>query len=173
MSRITSCGPTWNTETSIEATGNISRGIAIFCTSALLRTIERVPALKVSLKKWTMISPQKMWIAKFSTPLSQPEDHADHEVVDEELRQRVDVGPEQPEERALVARADLAAHQQPQQVAAPEDLEQPARGRRRGSGDVAARRASPAPSGGAVSHRLTRRRLRSTGGRSPPTPPAR
>ena len=43
--RITSCGPTWNAETSIEATGNISRGIAIFCTSALLRTIERVPAL--------------------------------------------------------------------------------------------------------------------------------
>ena len=92
-------------ETSIEATGNISRGIAIFCTSALLRTIDRVPALNVSLKKWTMISPQKMWIAKFSTSSLQPEMQADHEVVDEELRQRVDVGPEQAEERALVARA--------------------------------------------------------------------
>ena len=69
MVRITSCGPMWNAETSIEATGNISRGSAIFCTSCRLRTIERVPALAVSLKKWTMISPQKMWIAKFSTSL--------------------------------------------------------------------------------------------------------
>ena len=33
--------------TSIEATGNISRGIAIFRTIALFRTIERVPALIV------------------------------------------------------------------------------------------------------------------------------
>ena len=40
----------WKAETSIDATGNISRGIAIFCTSALLRTIERVPALNVSVK---------------------------------------------------------------------------------------------------------------------------
>ncbi|MCU1536648.1 MAG: hypothetical protein JWP82_999, partial [Humibacillus sp.] len=32
-----------------------------------MRTIERVPALKVSLKKWTMMIPQNMWIAKFGT----------------------------------------------------------------------------------------------------------
>ena len=70
--RISSCGPTWNAETSIDATGNISRGSAIFCTSDWLRTIERVPALTVSLKKWTMIRPQKMWIAKFCTSLCSP-----------------------------------------------------------------------------------------------------
>ena len=34
----------------MEATGNISRGTAIFRTRDLLRTIERVPAPKVSVK---------------------------------------------------------------------------------------------------------------------------
>ena len=48
--RITSCGIVWKAETSIEATGNISRGIAIFLTIALLRTIDRVPAVNVSVK---------------------------------------------------------------------------------------------------------------------------
>ncbi len=51
------------------ATGNISRGIAIFTTSALLRMIDRVPALKVSLKKWTRIRPANRWIGKFGTSL--------------------------------------------------------------------------------------------------------
>ncbi len=48
--RISICGNVWYAETSIEATGNISRGIAIFFTSALFRTIERVPAVNVSVK---------------------------------------------------------------------------------------------------------------------------
>ena len=65
-SRITTCGATWNNETIIDATGNISLGSAIFRISALLRTIDLVPALKVSVKKWTTIRPQKTWIAKFS-----------------------------------------------------------------------------------------------------------
>ena len=41
--------PAWS-ETSMEATGNISRGTAIFCTTPRLRTIERVPDWKVSVK---------------------------------------------------------------------------------------------------------------------------
>ena len=43
-------GNTWYAETSIEATGNISRGTAIFWTTWRFRTIERVPAVKVSVK---------------------------------------------------------------------------------------------------------------------------
>ena len=43
-------GITWKAETSIEATGNISRGIAIFLRIALLRTIDRVPEPNVSVK---------------------------------------------------------------------------------------------------------------------------
>ncbi len=69
---ITICGTTWYSETSIDATGNISRGIAFFCTSARFRTIERVPALNVSVKKCTTIRPANTWIAKFSTPLCRP-----------------------------------------------------------------------------------------------------
>ena len=65
-SRITTCGATWNSETIIEATGNISLGSAIFRINALLRTIERVPALKVSVKKCTTMRPQNTWMAKFS-----------------------------------------------------------------------------------------------------------
>ncbi len=48
--RMTRPGTTWKAETIIDATGNISRGIDIFFTIALLRTIERVPAPKVSVK---------------------------------------------------------------------------------------------------------------------------
>ena len=42
------------------------------CTSALLRTIERVPALKVSMKKCTTISAENTWIAKFSIRSAMP-----------------------------------------------------------------------------------------------------
>ena len=56
----------------MDATGNISRGTAIFCTSDLLRTIERVPAFIVSMKKWTMIRPAKTWIANASVRLARP-----------------------------------------------------------------------------------------------------
>ena len=74
-----SCG---SAETSIDATGNISRGIAIFCTSALLRTIERVPALKVSVKKWTMTRPAEQVDREVLDVLVQAEDDAEDEVVD-------------------------------------------------------------------------------------------
>ena len=40
----------WYAATSIEATGKISRGIRIFCTSALFCQIERVPPFQVSPK---------------------------------------------------------------------------------------------------------------------------
>jgi hypothetical protein len=50
VSRITICGMMWYADTSIEATGNISRGIAIFFTIDELRMIERVPAVNVSVK---------------------------------------------------------------------------------------------------------------------------
>ena len=72
ISRMITCGTTWNRDTSIEATGNISRGTAIFCTSDLLRTIDRVPAFIVSTKKWTMIRPQKTWMAKSSVRWARP-----------------------------------------------------------------------------------------------------
>ncbi len=72
MNRISSCGKELIAETMIEATGNISRGIAIFRTIALLRMIERVPVENVSVKKCTPTSAANMWIAKFGTYLCSP-----------------------------------------------------------------------------------------------------
>src|SRR4051812_48173685 len=48
--RISVWGNVWIADTITAATGNISRGIAILRTIALLRTIERVPEVKVSVK---------------------------------------------------------------------------------------------------------------------------
>jgi hypothetical protein len=66
VARMTSWGPMWKAETIIEATGNISRGTAIFDTRPLLRRIERVPALNVSVKNTTTMSPANMCTPKFS-----------------------------------------------------------------------------------------------------------
>ena len=44
------CGIVWYADTSMDATGNISRGIAIFFTIEEFRTIDRVPAVNVSVK---------------------------------------------------------------------------------------------------------------------------
>ncbi len=49
---MSSCGKALIAETITDATGNISRGMAIFRTMALLRTIERVPEENVSVKNW-------------------------------------------------------------------------------------------------------------------------
>src|SRR3712207_4548003 len=64
MTRITAWGNACTADTIVAATGNISRGIAIFRTMALFRTIDRVPELNVSVKKWTKTRPQNRWIAK-------------------------------------------------------------------------------------------------------------
>ncbi len=58
--RISSWGATCHSETSIVATGNISRGTDIFAISPLLPTRERVPAPKVSVKKCVMMRPANM-----------------------------------------------------------------------------------------------------------------
>ena len=97
---MTICGKTWKSDTSIDATGNISRGSGSFTTIVLLRTIDRVPAVKVSVKKCTTTRPQKMCTPKFGTLLVKADDLPEHEPVDEELEQRPDVGPQQAEERA-------------------------------------------------------------------------
>ena len=78
-----------------------------------------------------------MWIAKFGTVLVQPEDQADHEEVHAEPHQRLHVGPQQAQQRALVARLDLLLHEQLEQVATPEDVDQAAAGERRGQRRVA------------------------------------
>ena len=48
--RMISCGIACHSDTSIEATGNISRGIAILVMTPLLDSSERVPAVTDSVK---------------------------------------------------------------------------------------------------------------------------
>ena len=51
----------------MEASGKISRGSGIFCTTALFCMIERVPELKDSTNRLTNTMPANRWIAKCGT----------------------------------------------------------------------------------------------------------
>ena len=70
--RITNSGHRWYAETSSEASGKVSRGIALFCSSEALRTIDRVPAAMVSVNSPTTMIEAKTWIAKCSICCPRP-----------------------------------------------------------------------------------------------------
>ena len=63
MTVITSIGMVCQKATSIVATGNSSRGMGSLMISPRLLTSERVPPLKVSVKKCTTTMPHTRWIA--------------------------------------------------------------------------------------------------------------
>jgi hypothetical protein len=62
--RITTIGAVCHSATSIVLTGNSSLGIGSLMISPRLLTSERVPPLKVSVKKWTITMPEIRWMAK-------------------------------------------------------------------------------------------------------------
>ena len=77
-----------------------------------------------------------MWIAKFGTDLCRP---STRPITKKYMQNRTSgwhVGPQQPEQRALVARLDLLLHEQPEQVATLEHVDQPAAGERRDEGGL-------------------------------------
>ncbi len=79
--------------------------------------------------------------------LVEVEDLAHHEPVDEELAGRPDVGPEQAEERRLVAGAYLSLDQEPEQVTLLEHRRQAVAGRRRRQRNVCNRGCVCGPGG--------------------------